>query len=253
MAGGCGVPFSFWDEVVRLLDGRATARMDRPGLAGTRWPDTLPTLAAEVATLAALVDRIGGPVIMVGHSMAGLQAEALVRLRPDLVCGLVLVDSSVEWRTLRTGPLRLWLRLARLVRWAAQLPVLDHLGSLAARIMVISQTGRAAPSILSRPTLQLFRNPQALAMIIAEQASYPAQIEELRELRERTAMPVIPTVVLTAAGDGGERWVVDQHRLSVLLAARQIVLEDARHLVMIDRPDAVVAAVRSIGQTEGDQ
>jgi pimeloyl-ACP methyl ester carboxylesterase len=53
-------------------------------------------------------------------------------------------------------------------------------------------------------------------------------------------------VVLTAAGDGGRSWVADQRRLAELLSARQVVRDDSRHLMMLDRPDVVADALRSL-------
>ena len=39
-----------------------------------------------------------GPVVLVGHSMGGFVAAALVRRSPDLVSGLVLVDGGLPSR-----------------------------------------------------------------------------------------------------------------------------------------------------------
>ena len=66
-------------------------------------------------------------------------------------------------------------------------------------------------------------------------------------------MAEIPTVVLTAAGDGGARWVANQRRLAELLGARQVVIDDSRHLIMLDRPDAVADAIRSLLGNEADR
>ena len=67
-------------------------------------------------------------------------------------------------------------------------------------------------------------------------------------------MPDVPVVVVTASGGGGRQWLRDQARLAQLLRGQQVVVEDARHLIMIDRPDVVVDAVRSVrGQHEQTQ
>jgi pimeloyl-ACP methyl ester carboxylesterase len=60
-------------------------------------------------------------------------------------------------------------------------------------------------------------------------------------------------VVLTAASGGLRRWVADQRRLAQLLGARQVVIDDSRHLVMLDRPDVVVDAIRSLLGREADR
>lgn len=51
LLGGCGVASYDWDLVAELLPDLALIRLDRPGLMGAPWPDELPLLAAEVATL----------------------------------------------------------------------------------------------------------------------------------------------------------------------------------------------------------
>jgi pimeloyl-ACP methyl ester carboxylesterase len=52
--------------------------------------------------------------------------------------------------------------------------------------------------------------------------------------------------VLTAAAGRGPRWIAKQAQLAALLNARQVVVDDSRHLMMIDRPDVVATAVRAL-------
>lgn len=247
MLGGCGVFYYAWDDVVARLPGVEVARLDRPGTAGTPWPGVLPRLRDEVATLAGLVDRLGAPAVVVGHSMAGLHGEALARLHPDLVAGLVLVDSSVEWKRQRPGPQALWLGAARASQHALSVKPLQPLGSLGDRILTANQSKRQR---LLQPTSalakRLFRDPEAIAAIIAEQAAYGQQVMDLADLRVRHPFPQVAVVVLTAAADGGRQWVEDQRRLATLLSGRQVVSHESRHLMMLDQPDLVVEAVTSV-------
>ncbi len=247
LLGGCGVPFYAWDPVVERLTDLHLVRMDRPGLVETPWPGRLPTLAEEVATLVALVEELGTPVVAVGHSMAGPHIEALARQRPDLVAGLILVDASVEWepRTPRSG--RVWLQAARAVQQALRLRPFAELGPLADRVLVSAQSRRRRV-FGPRPDLanQTYRSPDAVASVVAEQAAYDQQIWDLAQVREQTSWAGIPTVVLTADDKGSDTWVGCQRRLAESLAGRHVVLEDSRHLMMIDQPDVVVEAIRSL-------
>ncbi|MDN5769615.1 MAG: alpha/beta hydrolase, partial [Microlunatus sp.] len=120
MLGGCGVPSYAWDPVTKRLPDRLRVRLDRPGLAGTPWPDRLPTLEEEIATLVELTTRFPGGVL-VAHSMASFHAEGVIRTRPDLVAGLVLVDGSVE--TVARSPVGdgAWLAAARVAERAADI------------------------------------------------------------------------------------------------------------------------------------
>ncbi|WP_440900901.1 alpha/beta fold hydrolase, partial [Actinosynnema sp.] len=85
-----------WDPVTRLLATSARVlRFDRPGT-GASTPSPQPSSARrEVAVLDAVLDAVGAPAVLVGHSLAGLHAEAFARLRPRRVRGAVLVDPSL--------------------------------------------------------------------------------------------------------------------------------------------------------------
>ena len=249
LLGGCGVPSTAWEPLLPALDGYQVVQLDRPGLLGTPWPGVLPTLEAEVATLTALVERVGGPVVLVAHSMAGLHAEALVRRRPDLVRGLVLVDSSVEWRPARTRTgsrtvERCWLSLARLARTALRLPPVRLLGSAVDRLLVTAQSNRRLLDRRPPAAYCVYRNGEAVASVIAEQAAYERQVSDLAKLRTASSVPGLAVVVVTAGRS--RRWIRKQARLAALLGGRQVVAADAHHLVMMDRPDLVADAVREV-------
>lgn len=253
MLGGCGVPSYSWDDVVDLLPDCSVLRLDRPGLVRTPWPGVLPELSAEVQTLLELTERMEAPAVLVAHSMAGLHAEALVRRRPDLVAALLLVDSSVDWRARRPRSGRGWLRVARLTRGALAFPPLRRLASLGHRVLVAAQSRRRLADAGSPIATKIFRSRDALPSVIAEHAAYAQQVWDLARLRESIPWPGLPTVVLTAASGGLRRWVADQRRLAQLLGARQVVIDDSRHLVMLDRPDVVVDAIRSLLGREADR
>ena len=251
LLGGCGVPSYDWDLVAELLPDLALIRLDRPGLLGSPWPGELPRLADEVATLEALLVTVG-PAAVVAHSMAGFHAEALARKRPDLVVGLVLIDASVEWAPRRPRPRRGWLWLARFVRRAMVVRPLRPAGSFVQRVLVAAQSHRRFVEPVNPMARRTFRHPDTIASVLAEQAAYAEQAWDLAQLRESSRWPAIPTVVLSAAAGRGGRWIADQARLATLLNARQIVVADSRHLIMIDRPDVVAEAVRALRGAEDD-
>jgi pimeloyl-ACP methyl ester carboxylesterase len=251
LLGGCGVPSFDWDLVADLLPDLALVRLDRPGLLGSPWPAELPQLAAEVATLEALL-AIAGPAIVVAHSMAGFHAEALARQRPDLVVGLVLADGSVELKPPRPMLSRGSLRLARLVRRAMVVPILRLTCSFVQRLLVAAQSHRRLTEPVDSLSKQTFRDPDTIASVLAEQAAYTGQAWDLAELRKSYVWPGVSTIVLTAAEKGGARWIAKQAQLAEILNARQVVVEDSRHLIMIDRPDVVAQAVRGLHERGDD-
>ncbi|OYO20952.1 poly(3-hydroxyalkanoate) depolymerase [Enemella dayhoffiae] len=246
LVNGCGLASEHWSEVVRLLPGRQVVRFDRPGMGGTRWPETLPTLAEEVASLAELIAAVGAPALLVAHSMAAFHAEALARVHPELAAGLVLVDGSVEFLTRaprQRGPaLALGVR-----RLAAALPAL-HLGTLVHRVGATWQSyQRNLGHDWDDRFSQFYDDPDAVAMGAAESVAYWQQAWDLLQLRAERPLPEIPVLVLTAADPGGERdWLSRQRRLARLLEGRHLVVEHSRHLMMIDRPDAISDAVEAL-------
>jgi pimeloyl-ACP methyl ester carboxylesterase len=83
---------SVWDGVVAALDGRLrTVRADFPG-SGERTGDAGPfTLARFTSEVVEILDRLDGPVILVGQSMGAQVAEAAATRRPEKLSGLVLI------------------------------------------------------------------------------------------------------------------------------------------------------------------
>jgi len=245
LLGGCGVPYHTWGGVIAELAEVEVVTLDRPGLVGTPWPGVLPRLRDEVATLTDLVRHLGGPVVVVAHSMAGLHVEALAREHPGLVAGMVLVDSSVEWRPRRPVFPNRWLWPARGVHALFGLAAVRPVGSFVDRVLVTTQSRRKFFDPRSAAAKAVYRSRDAAASVVAEQGAYGQQVWDLSLLRQRTTFPDIPVAVVTAA-DEGPNWVRDQARLAGLLGGEHLVTTDSRHLVMLDRPDLVAAAVRSV-------
>ena len=84
-----------------LAEALPQHRLLAPDLRGRGASRTLPgpwgidRHAEDVARL--ITASGGGPVVLVGHSMGGFVAAALVRRFPDLVSGLVLVDGGLPF------------------------------------------------------------------------------------------------------------------------------------------------------------
>jgi lipase len=84
-----------------LAEGLPEHRLLAPDLRGRGASRTLPgpwgidRHAEDVARLITAAGR--GPVVLVGHSMGGFVAAALVRRFPDRVSGLVLVDGGLPF------------------------------------------------------------------------------------------------------------------------------------------------------------
>jgi pimeloyl-ACP methyl ester carboxylesterase len=95
-----------WTGFMKDPELGAAARLlavDRPGFGGSARGRAVPSLAAQAAALAAVLERGDGdgalpgrPAIVVGHSLGGPIAARLAMDRPELVAGLLLVAPSSD-------------------------------------------------------------------------------------------------------------------------------------------------------------
>lgn len=85
-----------WSEVVASLEGSGHAihTITLPGLESREADRTGITLQDHVDAVAAEIDRLGGPVVLVGHSGGGTIAYGAVDARPDKVARVIYVDSG---------------------------------------------------------------------------------------------------------------------------------------------------------------
>jgi pimeloyl-ACP methyl ester carboxylesterase len=278
LSSGLGGAWYDWDRVVPLLAGLAPVlRFDRPGLGWSEPSAVPPSLAGEAERIRALLTTPGvlgpeappaGRAVLVGHSLAGFHVEAVARLYPDLVAGIVLVDGSVEPEMPAPDPAETAAR--RLAQWRT-------LGDLATRSGV---AGLAMPRLralairLSRASGSDLADPEDVAATAAsgrllmaallENATYNALAAQLLELRCERPFPQDPPLrVIAALGTSpllravpflaekirqhNETWLARQRQLAELSANGGLIeLTDSAHYVPFDRPDAVSEAVREV-------
>ncbi|MGC5566185.1 alpha/beta fold hydrolase [Streptomyces sp. FR-108] len=249
LSAGLGMSWFDWDPVVPLLAPyRTVVRFDRPGLglSGPAPARAWPTLTGEARRIARVLDAAGAdtPVTVVGHSLAGFHCEAFARLHPERTAGLVLVDTGVEEepRPSRAPALRnTATRACGTLLAGAGLP--RALGPLVRRTAVRAgrRNGRGdpAPYDLVR---RAYSTSRSLRAALAENATYRDQAVELDGLRERP-LPDVPVTVLAAHAGGSPDWLGRQERLAERLGGTFRVAAPAGHLVMLDRPQDVAAAI----------
>jgi pimeloyl-ACP methyl ester carboxylesterase len=95
-----------WDGWKGFLEDpelRAAAHLiavDRLGFGGSERGRAVPSLAAQAAALATVLEQgegvTGPPAVVVGHSLGGPIAARLAMDRPDLVAGLLLIAPSID-------------------------------------------------------------------------------------------------------------------------------------------------------------
>ncbi|WTW97161.1 alpha/beta hydrolase [Streptomycetaceae bacterium NBC_01309] len=256
VTSGLGGAWCDWDLVAPEL-GRdcQVVRFDRPGL-GFSAPDPAPrTLDGEAGRIASLVARLGvrGPYVLVAHSFSAFHVEAFARLFPAQVAGLVLVDPSVEASPRARPGRETRVKAARAAGAAFRVTGLSRPVGPALRWLAVFALSRRGRDVADpRWARKAYGSGRFLAAAFAENTVYRDQAVELVALRKRCALPDVPLRVLAGAG-GREtlavraRWLRAQRTLADLAPrGRCDVLDDAAHLVMMDRPDAVIAAVREV-------
>jgi pimeloyl-ACP methyl ester carboxylesterase len=252
LSAGLGMSWFDWDPVVPFLaPHRTVVRFDRPGLGLSGHARAWPTLSGEAERIARVLDATGAATTttdtaatVVGHSLAGFHAEAFARLFPERTAGLVLVDSSVEEapRHSRAPALRdACTRACGTLLSTAGVP--RALGPLLRRAAVRAgrhnMGGDPAPYDLAR---RAYSTSRSLHAVLAENARYRDQAAELACLRGQFPLDA-PVTVLAAYDGGSQRWLDRQRLLAERLGGTFRVSAPAGHLVMLDRPEDVAAAI----------
>ncbi|TWP49386.1 alpha/beta hydrolase [Lentzea tibetensis] len=244
LSSGLGGAWFDWARVLELLEPHARVIVfDRPGLGMSGPARRDPSLAREVAVLDAVLRGIPS-ALLVGHSMATMHVEAYARLRPGKVLGAVLLDPDTEVpgagapfdasalvaQALRAfGSPYVGARITRAFghrfrNWVTEACTLGHTDPAPADLVEL-----------------VYRRPGVGRAILAELASYPGQVATLERLRTRRPLPRVPWQVLTA---GRRLWPEHESLAGLVPWGRNVLVPGSRHLIQMDRPDAVFLAVR---------
>ncbi|MFB4312157.1 alpha/beta fold hydrolase [Actinomadura sp. GTD37] len=258
LASGLGGAWFDWTPTVGLLrHGHRVTVFDRPGLGLSPAGVAPPSLRRDTAILEALATRAGRPVVVLAHSMASFHAEALARLRPRLVRGLVLVDPSCEHDP--RVRVRAAAALTPLAAAAGALLGATRLARVAGpfgRRQVLRRTSRRDEAVPGGVVRSVYGRGTVIGTVVAEELAYREMAADLARLRERRPFPDVPLVVVTALGDvdGPARkreWAGGHERLARMSPrGRRIELPDALHMVPLDRPDVVADAVDDVLKAE---
>ncbi len=126
------------------------------------------------------------------------------------------------------------------------------IGPWARRSILLTQSRRHRDVADARWVRGAYGSGRFFATALTENTTYLDVAAELADLRRVAPLPDAPLRVLAAAGGyeslaARARWVRALRALANLSPqGRCEVLSDSAHLVMLDRPDAVVAAVRTV-------
>lgn len=247
-SNGLGMTLDFWLPVIDRLPDLATVSFDRP--------ETMPTepesLAGYVDEFATALTGVTSALIVVGHSYGALLAEAFARHAADRVVALVLVDPTAPEEYAGgdgTGDLPAWRRY--LVSAVTALPA--SLTHYAAHAVIAGGTAVAKPTeaveALHPDTSERLTTETHLTRSMHDDHYLPAVCREVLAQRRAGPLPIPVTVVAGGLGPRPLRrpqadWIETQRaQLAALSDDAELIVLDAAHLLMIDRPDELAAII----------
>lgn len=252
-AGGAGSPVLLvhglggsalnWIALAPAL--AADKRVLVPDLPGHGRSTALPG-PTELTSFADVLEQLveherAAPVLVVGHSLGGLVAVRLALHRPDAVAGILLAAAAGISSTRRTA--RFTLEILAVVRPGRRLA--PHRARIAAsrplRRVVFGWWGASDPAELPPAAAEGFLagweehtdTRSAARAMLADDAR--ADLEHVR----------CPCLVLWGAGDN-QVGVADGFDYARRLRAPLRVIPDCGHLLIGERPDAVLDAVEAL-------
>lgn len=212
------------------------------------WRRTWDLMAADLYALL-VAAGIPAPYVLVGHSIGGIVARSFYARYPDMVAGMLLVDSSHEqqaarlaeedWRRGRVGyareTARRQARILGLRRLAVALSLVREFDADIAREVPPEHAGAYRAILLS--TRQRRVNVREMVMATFARGQPPG-------------LGSIPLTVLTRAPGTGESWPTWaqlQDELAALSSrSEHLHAKTAGHYVHRDEPDLVVQAIRDL-------
>jgi pimeloyl-ACP methyl ester carboxylesterase len=245
---------------------------DRAGLGWSGKHRTGRTVEQMTGELKRLLDSAGlpGPYILVGHSFGGLLIKAFAVKYPELVGGLVFVDpvSLATWSVCTDAQRRRLAFGARLSRRGAMLARVGVVRASLALLMsggkgISKRIGRTAAgrgsAVLEKLVGEVQKLPREVWPMIRSHWSQPKSFLGMAAYLEclpASAVEVIamrlpqpiPVVILSAATASPEELSERDSVIEDNPAGHHILLEGTGHWLQLERPEAVVNAVREIAE-----
>lgn len=225
LAGSLGSTFAMWEpQLAALTDRFRVVRFDHPGHGGSPLLDvrTVGGIAAEIASL---LDGLGlERVSFCGLSLGGAVGMRLALDRPELLDRLVLCCTSMRFATPD-----FWEERIRAVREAGVEAIADA---------VLERWFTPGFGDVRRYREMLVSTPRE---------GYARCCEGLRDwdVRGRLGGVRAPTLVVAAADDPSTPPEGLEAIAAEIPDARLVLIDDARHLVNVERADEVNEALRS--------
>ncbi|MGW4643483.1 alpha/beta fold hydrolase [Sphaerisporangium sp. NPDC004334] len=162
--GLAGSATNWTDLMGELRDEVRGYALDLPGAGySPEHPGGDYSVAAHAAAVTSLIERLGGPVHLLGNSMGGAVSVRVAATRPDLVRTLTLVSPALPDLLPRYGPARVAMSATpRIGEWAmTRLRALPAERRIRATMeMCYADTGRVHPDRLEDAVAELRRRDE---------------------------------------------------------------------------------------------
>ncbi|WP_375459229.1 3-oxoadipate enol-lactonase [uncultured Enterovirga sp.] len=225
-----GTTLRMWDAQAAALAGRFRClRYDTRGHGGSAVPASGFEVEHLADDLAALLDGLGiARAHVVGLSLGGMTGQSLAVRRPDLVDRLVLVATSAY-----LPPQDLWRERAAMVRARG-------MGAIAENVI-----GRWFTASEQRSEGAEATRRRLVEEIPAEGYALCCEAIGRMDLRERIGAIGAPTLVVSGAEDPATPVAMGEEIRSLVPGANLLVIPEAAHLIAVERPQVLTAAIAS--------
>jgi 3-oxoadipate enol-lactonase len=229
---GVGGGHHAWDgQLAYFADrGYAAHAWDQPGYGHT--PPVEPyDLERISASLRRLIDSLGGPVILVGHSMGGMVAQETYARSPEGIAALVLAFTSAAFPGRDSEFARQFVE--------ARTGVLDagkSMADIAAQLMPTMRGSKSDPAGLAHAQKIMAEIPPDTYRRAVRLLTTFDRKAELKKI-------AVPALLVAGSDDRTAPASVMQRMAADIPGAECVVLEGCGHLGPMDQPEAFNGAL----------
>jgi (E)-2-((N-methylformamido)methylene)succinate hydrolase len=221
---GVGLDHRMWRRCTGPLARRhRVLALDLPGhgqAPRVREPTSLAELADRVAA------QLPGRVHLAGFSLGALIAQQIALTHTDRVASLTLISSVANRSAGQASAVRERLRASERDFVAGAHAAIDR--------WIRPAWQRREPELVRDVLATLLGNDHASYL-----ACYRVFATADRELWPRLSAITVPTLCMTGSEDTGSTPAMTEALAAALPRARAVVVPDARHLLPLERPDAL--------------
>ncbi|KAA0542433.1 alpha/beta hydrolase [Bacillus sp. BGMRC 2118] len=266
---GMGCSFHEWHEIVESISETSRVIMfHRPGLGESEIGNETRNTNAVVNELYEILKllSIEKPILLVGHSYGGLCAQHFVKLYPNKVAGLLLVDStSVDLKVLDELDTPMLNEVSTDDVWMEKCKSYSTKTRNELYKIIkpgLSQNQKQLPSEIQKHLIDFQVNPNLYKAMYLEMDSWKADALTIKEISSNLDIPLIilgrdrEYSIKVAINDGlpedevillEDTWsylIGEQSELSK--RSEVIFVKGSGHSIHLDKPDIVIGSISKL-------